>query len=105
KQGAGPISTQSKKAALGSGLALGLSAVLGAAAVGYWYSRRLKKRRDMREKELREFTLGAARFHSSGLGIDGIDGRGGEKAAVDWMGETERRKSEATYPWAAGGLG
>ncbi|KAH0543619.1 hypothetical protein FGG08_002057 [Glutinoglossum americanum] len=105
KQGTGPLSTPSKKAALGSGLALGLSAIVGAMAVGYWYSRRSRKRRDIREKELREFALGAARFHSSGLGLAGIDGRGGEKLAVDWMGETVQHKHEQMYPRAAGGLG
>ncbi|KAI9780845.1 MAG: hypothetical protein M1839_006472 [Geoglossum umbratile] len=105
KPGAGPLSSPSKKAALGSGLALGLSAVVGAVAVGCWYSRRLRKRRDIREKELREFALGAARFHSSALGLAGIDGRGGEKTAMDWIGERERHDRESTYPWAAGGLG
>ncbi|KAH0556626.1 hypothetical protein GP486_005541, partial [Trichoglossum hirsutum] len=105
KQATGPLSTPSKKAAFGSGLALGLSAIVGAVAVGCWYSRRLKKRRDIREKELREFALGAARFHSSGLRLSGIDGRGEEKSAVDWMADTESRRVETVHPWAAGGLG
>jgi hypothetical protein len=105
KQATGPLSTPSKKAALGSGLALGLSAIVAAAVVGCWYSRRLKKRRDIREKELRDFALGAARFDSSGLGLPGIDGRGEEKTGVAWIGETERQKGESTRPWAAGGLG
>ncbi|KAI9773823.1 MAG: hypothetical protein M1840_006048 [Geoglossum simile] len=105
KQGTGLLSSPSKKAALGSGLALGLSAIIGAVALGCWYSRRLRKRRDIREKELREFALGAARFHSSALGLAGIDGRGGEKSAVDWLGERERHGRESAYPWTAGDLG
>jgi hypothetical protein len=104
KQGTGLLSSPSKKAALGSGLALGLSAIVGAIAVGYWYSRRLRKRRDIREKELREFALGVTRFHSSALGLAGIDGRGGEKTAADWLGERERHDREPAYPWAPGGL-
>ncbi|KAI9880997.1 MAG: hypothetical protein M1830_009491 [Pleopsidium flavum] len=94
--------TPSKRAGLGAGLALGFAVIIGAAIVWFWYSRRLKHRREAREKELRELALGAQRFHSSALGLGGIDGRGGEKSAMDWMGE-QQRSSRKGHPWATSG--
>jgi hypothetical protein len=74
----------SKRAGLGVGLALGFAVIIGAAIAWFWYSRRLRRRREAREKELRELALGAQRFHSSALGLGGIESRGGER--VLWTG-------------------
>ncbi|MCJ1368151.1 hypothetical protein MMC16_007292 [Acarospora aff. strigata] len=100
-EGAGYL-TPSKKAGLGAGLGLGLAAIVGAGIVWFWYSRRLKRRLEAREEELRELALGAQRFHSSGLGLGGIDGRGGEKSALEWMGE-QQRTARNTHPSTTGG--
>ena len=92
-----------KQVGLGAGLGLGLAAVLLAILLYLWYSRRLKRRRDLREKELQELALGAQRFHSSGLGLAGIDGRGGhggEKSATDWM-DPRQSDSNSAYPWSS----
>ncbi len=92
-------STGSKKAGIAAGLALGLAVLVGAGLVWFWLSRRSKRRRDAREKELRELAMGAQRFHPSSLGLGGIDGRGGEKSAMDWMGEQQRfPRSDHTVP-------
>lgn len=97
--------TTSKRAGIGTGLALGLAAIIGAGLVWFWLSRRSKRRREAREKELRELALGAQRFHSSGLGLGGIDGRGGEKSAMDWMGEQQRVHRNAYGVPRNGGFG
>ena len=89
-----------KKVALGAGLGFGLAAVIMAILFYLWYSRRLRHQRDLREKELRELALGTQRFHSSGLGLAGIDGRGGEKSATDWMVPQQGDRNDA-YPWAS----
>ncbi|MCJ1258874.1 hypothetical protein MMC24_006708 [Lignoscripta atroalba] len=94
--------TGAKRAGLGAGLAFGVAAIIGVVIVYFCYSRRLKGRREAREKELRELALGAQSFHSSALGLGGIDGRGGEKSAVEWMSGTGRNSRDA-YPWAARG--
>ncbi|KAI9854109.1 MAG: hypothetical protein M1824_000621, partial [Vezdaea acicularis] len=43
------LSSSSKRAALASGISLGLLALIAACLVGVWYSRRLRARRDARE--------------------------------------------------------
>ena len=76
------IST-SKKAGLGVGLTLGILAIIIAVAVYLWYSRRLKRRRDAREDELRHL---AASAHGVNLFHDGsnpITGRPREMTSVD----------------------
>lgn len=97
--------TTSKRVGIGAGLALGLAAIVGAGLVWFWLSRRSQRRREAREKELRELALGAQRFHSSGLGLGGIDGRGGEKSAMDWMGEQQRVHRNAYGVPRNGGFG
>jgi hypothetical protein len=67
------------------------------------YSRRLQTPSRSKREELRELALGAQRFHSSALGLGGIESRGGEKSAMDWMGE-QQRVSRNGHPWATSGL-
>lgn len=61
------IST-SKKVGLGAGLTFGIVAVLMVVMVYSWYSRRLKRRRDAREEELRDLSVTAKRANSSMTG-------------------------------------
>ncbi|KAI9815070.1 MAG: hypothetical protein M1827_002913 [Pycnora praestabilis] len=95
-------SSSSQRAGLGAGLALGFAALFGAVVIYFWYSRRLRRRREAHEKELHEFSLSAQRFHADGLNLDGIDGRGGEKSAMEWMGERHRNPRDSAYPWGPG---
>ena len=60
-----PNST-ARKVGLGAGLTLGILAIIIAAIVYFWYSKRLKQRRDAREEDLRKLAAGAQRFHLSG---------------------------------------
>lgn len=102
----GPLTTASQKAGLGAGLVLGFSAVGGVVVVYLFYSRRLRQKRSIREKELRELALGAGRFCSGDLVISGgVDGRGGHYSGprtASWGSREEKQIS--TYgdgsPWA-----
>ena len=77
QESGGPLSTTSQKAGLGAGLALGLGAVAGAVAFYFFFSRRLRRKRAQREKDLRELALGSDKFFASDLLGGGVDGRGG----------------------------
>lgn len=75
--------TASKKAGLGAGLTLGILAIIIVIVVYFWYSRRLKRRRDAREDELRHLSASA---HRIGLFSDGSSpnpGRPPEMTTVD----------------------
>ena len=93
--GSGTSST-ARNAGLGAGIGVGLALMGGLLLLCLCYWRRVKRRKTAREKDLRELAIGAQRFHSSALGLGGIDGRGGEQSAVEWMG----REGRDAYPWA-----
>lgn len=93
-----------KRAGLGAGLALGFAAILGVIILYFWYSRRLRLGREAREKELNDLAFGAHDLSSSALGHDGIDGHGGEKTAVEWVGNRPLTPSDA-YPWTSTSAG
>lgn len=100
----GPYSTpdsrsdtsSTERLGLGVGLGLGLALVAVLLLVFFCYHRRVRHRKAARDKDLRDLALGAQRFHSSALRLGGIDGRGGEQSAVEWMG----REGQGSYPWA-----
>ena len=75
--------TTSKRVGLGAGLTFGVLAVIAVIIVYFWYSRRLKRRRDAREEELRHLGLDAHRSHSSMLRPDGMIRTGSEMTARD----------------------
>ncbi|EXJ59015.1 hypothetical protein A1O7_06446 [Cladophialophora yegresii CBS 114405] len=54
----------SEKAGIGAGVGLGVAAAAVVAIVWLLYSRKLRAKRALREKELRELALGAERYHS-----------------------------------------
>ncbi|MCJ1246100.1 hypothetical protein MMC30_003304 [Trapelia coarctata] len=89
------------KIGLGAGLGLGLALVAALLLAFFCYHRRVRRRKAVRDKELRDLALGAQRFHSSAIGLGGIDGRGGEQSAVEWMG----RGGHDAYPWAQQHIG
>ncbi|MCJ1226527.1 hypothetical protein MMC12_003179 [Toensbergia leucococca] len=80
--------TPVEKAGLGAGLTLGFAAILGAIIVYFWYNRRLRRRREVRNNELRDLSLGTQRFHPSTLDHGDI-------------GEAEHHPiAKDAYPWA-----
>ncbi|KAF2183325.1 hypothetical protein K469DRAFT_710849 [Zopfia rhizophila CBS 207.26] len=82
----GPLTKSSQKAGLGVGLGIGMASVLGLMVFYIWYTRRLKKQREAREKQLRDLAMGAHRFNIECL-TPGVDGRGGQIDAVDYFDE------------------
>lgn len=72
----GPLSTPGQKAGLGVGLGIGMAVVLSLMCFYLWYTRRLKKQRDLREKQLQELAMGAHRYNLDcpSPGLDVHDG-------------------------------
>ncbi|KAI9831458.1 MAG: hypothetical protein M1819_005057 [Sarea resinae] len=97
----GPLSSISQKAGFGTGIALGLSAVGGAIAVFVLYSRRLKRRREIREKELHDLALTAHRFGGLDLADEYCSGQIGGRNDMEWIGDRQRAAREAAYPYGA----
>jgi len=71
----GPLSTPAQKAGLGVGLGMGVAAVCGLFAFYMWYTRRLKKQRQVREKQLQDLSFTAQRYNVDDYppGLDGGD--------------------------------
>ncbi|KAH7125698.1 hypothetical protein B0J11DRAFT_529051 [Dendryphion nanum] len=80
----GPLSKTSQKAGLGVGLGIGMSAVLSLLCFYLWYTRRSKKQREDREKQLRDLAMDAHRYDLGCL-TPGIDGRGGHADAAGYF--------------------
>ena len=100
-QQSGSLRTTSQKAGLGAGLVLGCSCLIGLFIVYLWYSRRLRRKREAREKELYDLALGARRYQEDIL-QSGIDGRGGYPE-MQTIGTIKRKpvpNSQNDYPWA-----
>jgi hypothetical protein len=90
----------SEKAGLGAGLGVGLVVAIGVAVVWLLYSRRLRARRALREKELRELALGAERLHTPAPPGDS-DSRYPAMRTASWGGLQERQIESANpFPWA-----
>ena len=60
-----PNTETNERVGLGVGLTLGILALIAIVVLYFWYSRRLKRRRDARDDELRNLAAGAHRFHLS----------------------------------------
>lgn len=95
--------TASKKAGLGAGLTLGILAIIVVVVVYFWYSRRLKRRRDAREDELRHLS---ASTHGIPLFIDSsgsTPGRPREMTAVDGAEDSIMSRDFQSRPLGAAG--
>ena len=78
--------TFSKKVGLGAGLTLAILALIALTLFAFWYTRRLQRRRDAREAELRELAEGARRDHSVGGRLQSMQERSAGMTVVDWVG-------------------
>ncbi|KAL8693691.1 MAG: hypothetical protein Q9218_001548 [Villophora microphyllina] len=81
--------TASKRAGLGAGLVFGILAILAIVIFYFWYARRLKKKRDAHEEDLRNLGPGGQRAHWSVLGNNEPES------------EMTVRESRDAYPWQA----
>lgn len=89
----------SEKAGLGAGIGVGIAVAFGIAVVWLLYSRKLRARRALREKELRALALGAERLHTPASGADN-DSRYPSMRTASWGGLQERQmESLNAYPW------
>ena len=95
--------TASKKAGLGAGLTLGILAIIIIIVVYFWYSRRLKRRRDAREDELRHLSASANGIHLFNNGSSPTPGRPHEMTTADWA--EGNQLSRGLQPRAAGPSG
>ncbi|KAH7357644.1 hypothetical protein BKA66DRAFT_472959 [Pyrenochaeta sp. MPI-SDFR-AT-0127] len=80
----GPLSTPGQKAGLGVGIGIGLAAVCGLFAFYMWYTRRMKRQRDVREKQLQDLAFAAHRYNIEAYS-PGFDGRGGRSDALEYL--------------------
>ena len=75
----------SRKAGLEAGLTVGILAILVVIGVYIWYSRRLKRRRDAREDELRHLSASAHGIRLLNDESSPSPGRPREMTTVDWI--------------------
>lgn len=80
----GPLSSPGQKAGLGVGIGIGLAAVCGLFAFYMWYTRRMKRQRDVREKQLQDLAFAAHRYNIESYS-PGFDGRGGRSDALEYL--------------------
>ncbi|KAI4629044.1 uncharacterized protein J4E87_003304 [Alternaria ethzedia] len=80
----GLLSTTGQKAGLGVGVGIGLAAICGVFALYMWYARRMKKRREFREKQLQEISYTTHRYNAEDY-PQSFDGRGGNSDALDYI--------------------
>ncbi|EXJ86158.1 hypothetical protein A1O1_06528 [Capronia coronata CBS 617.96] len=92
----------SERAGLGAGLGLGLAAAAGVAVVWLLYSRKLRAKRALREKEIRELALGAERYRSPTPPGETRERPGDGMRSASWNGiqERELESSGDSFPWA-----
>jgi hypothetical protein len=83
----GPLTTTSQKAGLGAGVGIGMATVLSLFVFYLWYTRRLKKQRLLREKQLNDLALAAHRYNLDDLS-PGFDGRGSHTDAQNYFDDS-----------------
>lgn len=98
----GPLSSPGQKAGLGVGIGVGLAAVCGLFAFYMWYTRRLQKQRDLREKQLQDLSFAAHRYNIEDYS-PGFDGRGMQADAMEYL--AGRNESYYFPPGSQGGQG
>lgn len=99
----GPLSTTAEKAGLGTGLAVGGIAAVVLLIFYISYTRRLKRKREVREKEISELSFAAHRYESDEWGVGGIDERGGSATAGNTCGDREQAARESQPAYANSG--
>ena len=87
-----------ERVGLGVGLTIGIIALIIVVVIYFWYSRRLKRRRDVRNEELRKLAAGAQRFHLSGR--DGAQTAHEPEMAQRNFADTDR--AYQPHPWVPG---
>ncbi|KAF1922008.1 hypothetical protein BDU57DRAFT_439715 [Ampelomyces quisqualis] len=80
----GPLSSPGQKIGLGVGLGIGLAAVCGLLAFYMWYTRRLQRQREVREKQIQDLSFTIHRYNTDEYSPD-IDGRSGQTDALDYL--------------------
>lgn len=90
--------SKSERAGLGVGLTFGIVAIIVAVIVHFWYSRRLRRRREVREEELRRLAAGAHSFH---LSPPSEGPRGPNEMAMVNPLEHDSSTHGSAYPWMA----
>lgn len=80
----GPLSTTGQKIGLGIGLSLGLIALAGLLAFYIWHTRRMKRQREMSEKQLHD-TQSSTHGYDINEYSSAFDGREGHVDAIDFM--------------------
>ncbi|RMZ66123.1 galactose oxidase kelch beta-propeller [Pyrenophora seminiperda CCB06] len=80
----GLLSTTAQKAGLGVGIGIGLAAVCGLFVFYIWYTRRLKKQRELREKQLQNMSYTTHRYSPEDYS-PGFDGRATHSDALDCL--------------------
>jgi len=80
----GPLSRKSQQAGLGAGLGIGAAILISLSVVYFWYTRRLKRAQQHRERMLlsRSSDGSLGQLDQSCFKRGSIDGRGGDAAAV-----------------------
>lgn len=93
----------SRKFGLGAGLTFGILAIVIVVVVYSWYSRRLKRRRDAREDELRHLAASARGINLARDGSSTTPGRPREMTTVDWAEENQRSREIQPRPLGPSG--
>ena len=82
----------SQKVGLGAGLALAILAILALTTFAFWYTRKLQRRRDAHEAELRNLADGVRGAHVVGGQRPAVQERSAGLAVVDWVGGPSGRQ-------------
>lgn len=81
----GPLSSKSQKVGLGTGLGIGAALLTSVVAFYFWYSKRLKRAREERQRVLLTYSSDGStvgQMEQPFLDNGGIDGRGGDEFAL-----------------------
>jgi hypothetical protein len=79
-----PLSSPGQKVGLGVGLGIGFAAACGLFAFYMWYTKRLRKQREVREKQLQDLSFTTQRYNIDDYS-QGFDGRTAQTDALDYL--------------------
>ncbi|KAI9676802.1 MAG: hypothetical protein M1829_002897 [Trizodia sp. TS-e1964] len=98
--------SSSKTVAIAAGVAAGVLAIIALICLYFWMKHRNKVRNEMREKDLQRLSWEATRQSAAPFEAGGIDGRGGNRDALRWMGSKQPMQQQGiSYPWAPSAAG